>query len=282
MSVVSPAKVVPQQDQESQTNSVGNNPTHVERPKRNSLTEQRYGKPCYPDSASDKTEDIESVCFVFPYVYTVLFVAVYLLVMLPFEAAFFAEQDLKTTFFITLFSVEYSLTILMIILIRKTSQKSQSLNQVLIKRKQHKALVMDIITLIPYEIFGWFSSNFVMLGLRLLRLVYIFRIPKVIHNAKSSLEKFAFSKMKLSMQRIIRLFFTILLTTHLFACVWYFTASRAGFESWKLACSLRDCTSIGSKYLLSYYWTTVTITTVQIYIYFFESLITFFYYLFFF
>jgi hypothetical protein len=147
----------------------------------------------------------------------------------------------------------------------------------------------DIIAGIPWELIGFFSLRHARL-FSLIRLLFIRRatthtslILRMLRNRYH-----AIPRMSSSVTRLIKLVLAVFLLLHLQACFWfYLTDQHEPYDlfwvtdgavlqqkSWMLrtgglltACwqeggEGRDCSSIGSKYLLSLYWAATTFSTV--------------------
>ena len=101
---------------------------------------------------------------------------------------------------------------------------------------------------------------------RFYRLFQISRIFKFFHQLRESiLSDQLHSKLSLSTRasKVLIYILSLMLVIHLMACCWFLVARAEGFpaDSWVWRLGIRDMTP-GDQYILSLYWTVVTLSTV--------------------
>ena len=145
----------------------------------------------------------------------------------------------------------------------------------IIKRYLKSWFIIDILSVLPISYFFKANKSNIA-GLtkisklpkiyRLVKLTKLLRMTKM--NSKGNLNrvtKFFMEKLKIN-ANIERLFFfilTFLLLNHLCACFWYFMAKLEDFspDSWVVRLGYIDSSNI-ELYIISFYWTLTTVTTV--------------------
>ena len=144
----------------------------------------------------------------------------------------------------------------------------------IIKKYLKSWFIVDIISVLPisyiFNASGRFSGLTKISKLpklyRLVKLTKLLRITKM--SSKGNLNKvtkFFMEKLKIN-ANVERLFFfvlTFLLMNHLCACFWYFMAKIEDFspDSWVVRLGYIDSSNI-ELYIISFYWTLTTVTTV--------------------
>lgn len=144
----------------------------------------------------------------------------------------------------------------------------------IIKKYLKSWFIIDIISVLPLN--NLFKSGSKYSGLskisklpklyRLIKLTKLLRMTKM--SSKGNLNrvtKFFMEKLKIN-ANVERLFFfvlTFLLMNHLCACFWYFMAKIEDFspDSWVVRLGYMDNSNL-ELYIISFYWTLTTVTTV--------------------
>ena len=101
---------------------------------------------------------------------------------------------------------------------------------------------------------------------KLLKLTKLVRITKMKKNGNlTGLTKFFFDKLKLNanIEKLIYFLLTFVLLAHLSTCIWYFVAKLEDLnpDSWVVRLGYIDSSNY-QIYILSFYWTLTTVTTV--------------------
>jgi len=210
--------------------------------------------------------------------------AIYLLIMMytafitPYRIAFI--QDMPTWWF----NLEQAIDILFFIdiLVVLNSPKVLENGDINDDRRQifHEYLrgwlIPDIIAVIPFYRFipeahetGNKDYNDLVKMVRLPRLYKLIRIAKIFKVAKKIKRNKYFQDLQDSLQinvsawKIISFFLILLLSVHVFACLWYFAASFYNFTpgTWVYELDLQGQSNV-SLYVTSVYWVVSTLTTV--------------------
>ena len=149
--------------------------------------------------------------------------------------------------------------------------------------KNHKQIVIkylqgwfiiDFISIFPFWLFLNGKSN----GLtkfskmsripkvyKLTKLIKVLRLSKMRKKGATSLSKIFFEKFKINanVEKLITFLITFLLLSHLSTCIWYFVAKLEDLNPncWVVRLGYIDASNF-QIYILSFYWTLMTVTTV--------------------
>lgn len=149
-------------------------------------------------------------------------------------------------------------------------------NVLIISRKQifinylKNGLVFDLISSVPLSFFetptGAYSNTIKLIRLRsTARLFRLSKLFKAFNSQESSVIKSirSFLGISYSAEKVFKVLFKIIMCIHLAACIWHLLASIDGYEpdSW-LSRTKNVDKSNGFKYLLSLYWTIISLSTI--------------------
>lgn len=132
---------------------------------------------------------------------------------------------------------------------------------------------IDLISVLPFNAFliiynrNHHKSNKLIPNIfRLFRITKLLRITKIVKKGNiSSITKVILEKLKLNsnIEKLIYFLLTFFLLSHLSTCIWYFVAKMENLspDSWVVRLGYIDDTNF-QIYILSFYWTLTTVTTV--------------------
>ncbi len=134
--------------------------------------------------------------------------------------------------------------------------------------------VIDLISVLPISKFtntGFKYNSLTRIGklpklYRLLKLTKLLRMSKMAKKGNvNRITKFFLEKLKVNanVERLIYFILTFLLLNHLSACIWYFMAKLQDLDPdcWVVRLGYIDYTNF-EIYVISFYWTLTTVTTV--------------------
>ena len=204
----------------------------------------------------------------------IAFLILYSAIITPYEIAF--SDTNKVSWFEILIDILLAIDIVLTFFSAYTDDEENLVknHRKIIKKYLKSWFIIDIISVLPVSYF--FNSSGKFSGLtkisklpklyRLVKLTKLLRITKM--SSKGNLNKvtkFFMEKLKIN-ANVERLFFfvlTFLLMNHLCACFWYFMAKIEDFspDSWVVRLGYIDSSNI-ELYIISFYWTLTTVTTV--------------------
>jgi len=204
----------------------------------------------------------------------IAFLILYSAIITPYEIAF--SDTSKVSWFEILIDILLAIDIVLTFFSAYTDDEENLVknHRKIIKKYLKSWFIIDIISVLPVSYF--FNSSGKFSGLtkisklpklyRLVKLTKLLRITKM--SSKGNLNKvtkFFMEKLKIN-ANVERLFFfvlTFLLMNHLCACFWYFMAKIEDFspDSWVVRLGYIDSSNI-ELYIISFYWTLTTVTTV--------------------
>ena len=132
--------------------------------------------------------------------------------------------------------------------------------------------VIDVLSIVPFNYFTFINNrvnntwtSFPQV-FRLLRMFKLIRITKLLKNNNSQkVITHLFERIKISqnIKRLIIFIYVFLLLNHITACIWYFVAKLQNLnpDSWVTRLGYIDSSNY-EIYIISFYWTLTTITTV--------------------
>ncbi len=186
------------------------------------------------------------------------------LILITFQFAF---QHIVTSFgTILLYSIDL-LFLVNIFLNLRTSVRIDGVeitDKVIIKEKYLTTKFgLDFVSSLPLDALFLLWSDYSMLGIsivlwiRLIRLIRIKYIYSIINKLRNQ------TRLNPGYFRIAKFLFTIIILSHIVACIWYLAAFFSGFptNSWVQLSGIHSQDSI-SAYIRSLYWTVTTLTTV--------------------
>ena len=197
----------------------------------------------------------------------------YSAIITPYEIAF--SDSNKSSWFEILIDVFLALDIVLTFFSAYTDDEENLVknHKKIIKKYLKSWFIIDIISVLPLNnLFknGKYSGLTKISKLpklyRLIKLTKLLRMTKM--SSKGNLNrvtKFFMEKLKIN-ANVERLFFfvlTFLLMNHLCACFWYFMAKIEDFspDSWVVRLGYMDNSNL-ELYIISFYWTLTTVTTV--------------------
>ena len=204
----------------------------------------------------------------------IAFLILYSAIITPYEIAF--SDSNKVSWFEVLIDILLGIDIVLTFFSAYTDDEENLVknHRKIIKKYLKSWFIVDIISVLPISyIFnqeGKYSSLTKISKLpklyRLVKLTKLLRITKM--SSKGNLNKvtkFFMEKLKIN-ANVERLFFfvlTFLLMNHLCACFWYFMAKIEDFspDSWVVRLGYIDSSNL-ELYIISFYWTLTTVTTV--------------------
>ena len=204
----------------------------------------------------------------------IAFLILYSAIITPYEIAF--SDSNKFSWFEILIDIFLGIDIVLTFFSAYTDDEENLVknHRKIIKKYLKSWFIVDIISVLPISyIFnqeGKYSSLTKISKLpklyRLVKLTKLLRITKM--SSKGNLNKvtkFFMEKLKIN-ANVERLFFfvlTFLLMNHLCACFWYFMAKIEDFspDSWVVRLGYIDSSNL-ELYIISFYWTLTTVTTV--------------------
>ena len=204
----------------------------------------------------------------------IAFLILYSAIITPYEIAF--SDSSKVSWFEVLIDILLGIDIVLTFFSAYTDDEENLVknHKKIIKKYLKSWFIVDIISVLPISyIFnrdGKFSGLTKISKLpklyRLVKLTKLLRITKM--SSKGNLNKvtkFFMEKLKIN-ANVERLFFfvlTFLLMNHLCACFWYFMAKIEDFspDSWVVRLGYIDSSNL-ELYIISFYWTLTTVTTV--------------------
>lgn len=204
----------------------------------------------------------------------IAFLILYSAIITPYEIAF--SDNSKVSWFEVLIDILLGIDIVLTFFSAYTDDEENLVknHKKIIKKYLKSWFIVDIISVLPvsyiFNASGRFSGLTKISKLpklyRLVKLTKLLRITKM--SSKGNLNKvtkFFMEKLKIN-ANVERLFFfvlTFLLMNHLCACFWYFMAKIEDFspDSWVVRLGYIDSSNI-ELYIISFYWTLTTVTTV--------------------
>ena len=204
----------------------------------------------------------------------IAFLILYSAIITPYEIAF--SDSSKVSWFEILIDIFLGIDIVLTFFSAYTDDEENLVknHKKIIKKYLKSWFIVDIISVLPISyIFhqqGKYSGLTKISKLpklyRLVKLTKLLRITKM--SSKGNLNKvtkFFMEKLKIN-ANVERLFFfvlTFLLMNHLCACFWYFMAKIEDFspDSWVVRLGYIDSSNL-ELYIISFYWTLTTVTTV--------------------
>ena len=204
----------------------------------------------------------------------IAFLILYSAIITPYEIAFHDSNKVK--WFDIFMDIVLALDIVLTFFSAYTDDEENLVknHRKIINSYLRSWFVVDIISILPISYI--ISNNSKYSGLtkisklpklyRLVKLTKLLRITKI--SSKGNLNKvtkFFMEKLKIN-ANVERLFFfilTFLLMNHLCACFWYFMAKIEDFspDSWVVRLGYIDSSNV-ELYIISFYWTLTTVTTV--------------------
>ena len=204
----------------------------------------------------------------------IAFLILYSAIITPYEIAF--SDNNKISWFEILIDILLGIDIVLTFFSAYTDDEENLVknHKKIVKKYLKSWFIVDIISVLPisyiFNASGRFSGLTKLSKLpklyRLVKLTKLLRITKM--SSKGNLNKvtkFFMEKLKIN-ANVERLFFfvlTFLLMNHLCACFWYFMAKIEDFspDSWVVRLGYIDSSNI-ELYIISFYWTLTTVTTV--------------------
>ena len=204
----------------------------------------------------------------------IAFLILYSAIITPYEIAF--SDNSKVSWFEVLIDILLGIDIVLTFFSAYTDDEENLVknHKKIIKKYLKSWFIVDIISVLAvsyiFNASGRFSGLTKISKLpklyRLVKLTKLLRITKM--SSKGNLNKvtkFFMEKLKIN-ANVERLFFfvlTFLLMNHLCACFWYFMAKIEDFspDSWVVRLGYIDSSNI-ELYIISFYWTLTTVTTV--------------------
>ena len=203
----------------------------------------------------------------------IAFLILYSAIITPYEIAF--SENNKSNWFEILIDIFLAIDIVLTFFSAYTDEEENLVknHKKIIKKYLKSWFIIDIISVLPLNaVFksGKFSGLTKISKLpklyRLIKLTKLLRMTKM--SSKGNLNrvtKFFMEKLKIN-ANVERLFFfvlTFLLMNHLCACFWYFMAKIEDFspDSWVVRLGYMDSSNL-ELYIISFYWTLTTVTTV--------------------
>jgi len=204
----------------------------------------------------------------------IAFLILYSAIITPYDIAF--SDTNKVSWFEILIDILLGIDIVLTFFSAYTDDEENLVknHRKIIKKYLKSWFIIDIISVLPISyIFnptGRYSGLTKISKLpklyRLVKLTKLLRITKM--SSKGNLNKvtkFFMEKLKIN-ANVERLFFfvlTFLLMNHLCACFWYFMAKIEDFspDSWVVRLGYIDSSNV-ELYIISFYWTLTTVTTV--------------------
>ena len=197
----------------------------------------------------------------------------YSAIITPYEIAF--SDSNKSNWFEILIDIFLAIDIVLTFFSAYTDEEENLVknHKKIIKKYLQSWFIIDIISVLPLNnVFksGKYSGLTKISKLpklyRLIKLTKLLRMTKM--SSKGNLNrvtKFFMEKLKIN-ANVERLFFfvlTFLLMNHLCACFWYFMAKIEDFspDSWVVRLGYMDTSNL-ELYIISFYWTLTTVTTV--------------------
>ena len=197
----------------------------------------------------------------------------YSAIITPYEIAF--SDTNKSSWFEILIDILLAIDIVLTFFSAYTDEEENLVknHKKIIKKYLKSWFIIDIISVLPLNnVFksGKYSGLTKISKLpklyRLIKLTKLLRMTKM--SSKGNLNrvtKFFMEKLKIN-ANVERLFFfvlTFLLMNHLCACFWYFMAKIEDFspDSWVVRLGYMDNSNL-ELYIISFYWTLTTVTTV--------------------
>ena len=197
----------------------------------------------------------------------------YSAIITPYEIAF--SDSNKSNWFEILIDIFLAIDIVLTFFSAYTDEEENLVknHKKIIKKYLQSWFIIDIISVLPLNnVFksGKYSGLTKISKLpklyRLIKLTKLLRMTKM--SSKGNLNrvtKFFMEKLKIN-ANVERLFFfvlTFLLMNHLCACFWYFMAKIEDFspDSWVVRLGYMDNSNL-ELYIISFYWTLTTVTTV--------------------
>ena len=197
----------------------------------------------------------------------------YSAIITPYEIAF--SDSNKSSWFEILIDIFLAIDIVLTFFSAYTDEEENLVknHKKIIKKYLKSWFIIDIISVLPLNnLFksGKYSGLTKISKLpklyRLIKLTKLLRMTKM--SSKGNLNrvtKFFMEKLKIN-ANVERLFFfvlTFLLMNHLCACFWYFMAKIEDFspDSWVVRLGYMDNSNL-ELYIISFYWTLTTVTTV--------------------
>jgi len=204
----------------------------------------------------------------------IAFLILYSAIITPYDIAF---SDInKVSWFEILIDILLGIDIVLTFFSAYTDDEENLVknHRKIIKKYLKSWFIIDIISVLPisylFKPTGRYSGLTKISKLpklyRLVKLTKLLRITKM--SSKGNLNKvtkFFMEKLKIN-ANVERLFFfvlTFLLMNHLCACFWYFMAKIEDFspDSWVVRLGYIDSSNV-ELYIISFYWTLTTVTTV--------------------
>jgi len=204
----------------------------------------------------------------------IAFLILYSAIVTPYDIAF--SDSSKVSWFDILIDILLGIDIVLTFFSAYTDEEENLVknHKKIIKKYLQSWFIVDIISVLPVSYFfnpsGKYSGLTKISKLpklyRLIKLTKLLRITKM--SSKGNLNKvtkFFMEKLKIN-ANVERLFFfvlTFLLMNHLCACFWYFMAKIEDFspDSWVVRLGYIDSSNV-ELYIISFYWTLTTVTTV--------------------
>ena len=203
----------------------------------------------------------------------IAFLILYSAIITPYEIAF--SDNNHTSWFEILIDIFLAIDIVLTFFSAYTDEEENLVknHKKIIKKYLKSWFIIDIISVLPLNnLFksGKYSGLTKISKLpklyRLIKLTKLLRMTKM--SSKGNLNrvtKFFMEKLKIN-ANVERLFFfvlTFLLMNHLCACFWYFMAKIEDFspDSWVVRLGYMDNSNV-ELYIISFYWTLTTVTTV--------------------
>ena len=203
----------------------------------------------------------------------IAFLILYSAIITPYEIAF--SESNQSSWFEILIDIFLAIDIVLTFFSAYTDEEENLVknHKKIIKKYLKSWFIIDIISVFPINnLFknGKYSGLTKISKLpklyRLIKLTKLLRMTKM--SSKGNLNrvtKFFMEKLKIN-ANVERLFFfvlTFLLMNHLCACFWYFMAKIEDFspDSWVVRLGYMDNSNL-ELYIISFYWTLTTVTTV--------------------
>ena len=125
--------------------------------------------------------------------------------------------------------------------------------------------VIDVLSIVPFNYFTFINHNTHQV-FRVLRMFKLIRITKLLKNnnaQKVITQLFERIKISQNIKRLIIFIYIFLLLNHISSCIWYFVAKVQNLnpDSWVTRLGYIDSSNY-EIYIISFYWTLTTITTV--------------------
>ena len=264
------------------TNSLSNNSFDLPDPRQLRKVE----KICDSDSEDDDTDDEKDNGFIImpenPYKtiwdLIIAFIIIYSSIVLPYKLAFDDNESTSDQIVDSILSIFLLVDIVLnffSVYIDKDDNVIKNKKKI-IKHYLQTWFAIDVISVIPFnyltskESYNPYSTIARLSRLpriyQLIRLFKLIRMVKILKNNNSnSVSKFFLDLIKISpnIERLIYFIFAFMLLNHIAACIWYYVAKLQDLnpDCWVTRLGYIDATH-SEIYIVSFYWTLTTVTTV--------------------